>query len=340
MPHVDLHPVLKITAIFAVALLITSCGGGSSMPATPITPSPPPVSLPTGVDQRGTGSPTDPLTAFTTTASFSISGRQNMQLVTFSGAEPTPTITQATDPTMRLDRTTTGFNLISDQFNIGYDTRTGSLHRIYYGYELLGPNEYVSCSVSGFCGGAQGGIPRFFIQFNSGAQSALSYTTYGVWYQNVFPSSFATQATFATGLPSTTAQMPPTGTASFSGGASGLAGTNRNDTLRFKGDATLSVDFAARSVSGGITGITTERLSSTTQTGKLGNITFSGGTITGAAFTGLAAAPTLTGTASNIVSTSGTFGGQFYGPNAQEAGGTFAMTGSGWSIIGAFGVKK
>ncbi len=52
------------------------------------------------------------------------------------------------------------------------------------------------------------------------------------------------------------------------------------------------------------------------------------------------AAAVSQGTAVNITGASGTYAGNFYGTVAQEAAGTFQLSGNGNTIVGSFGSKK
>ena len=61
------------------------------------------------------------------------------------------------------------------------------------------------------------------------------------------------------------------------------------------------------------------------------NLDFNGGgPVSGTGFSASVSAST----------TSGTANGQFYGPTAQEVGGTFGLTGGATTYIGSFGARK
>ncbi|MBL8631098.1 MAG: transferrin-binding protein-like solute binding protein, partial [Rhodospirillaceae bacterium] len=215
-----------------------------------------------------------------------------------------------------------------------FDTRANSR-------TMIGTNEFRNCLGNDTCVGSGVGLRTVYFKFNNGAASTLSYSTYGRWARIEAVISPVELGVFATGLPSTTAQVPTAGTATFTGGATGfLYGATTADSLAIQGNATLNVDFAARTVSGGISSITASSVTGNTQAGTIGNITLSAGTISGATFTGTATGTALTGAVQDINASTGQFGGAFYGPNAQEAAGSFALTGPNRSVVGAFGVKR
>ncbi len=345
--HIRTSPSAALIALALMAPTLSACGGGGSTTPMPPVVTPPAPTLPTGADRGGTGAATDPLAAFTTTASFTTTAQQGYESATLSGASSSSVaLGTSANSSTKFDRTTTGFNLTYTkpfgttiaENTVPYDTRAGSGHRGST-FPAFGNNEYESCNNT-TCIGAQGGPPHVRTQFTSGAASTLSYSTYGVWSEHPFVLGTVAVGAFATGLPSTSTQVPTTGTATFNGGAAGFVMANSQDAHRFKGNITLNADFTARTIGGSITGITTERLTGTAQTGTLGNISLNGGTMSGAAFTGVANGNALTTGVADISTMTGRFGGQFYGPNAQEVAGSFALTGNGLGIIGSFGAKR
>ena len=101
---------------------------------------------------------------------------------------------------------------------------------------------------------------------------------------------------------------------------------------------TATANFGTRSIAFATTNTrtSTDLITSTSNT----NLNSSGTLIYNAwvnQFTGVIS--TVGGGASNVAMT-GTATGKFYGPTAQEIGGTFAVTGGGASYFGAFGGKR
>lgn len=179
-----------------------------------------------------------------------------------------------------------------------------------------------------------------------GASSGkLQYSAFGEWeeYDNtVSPTVLTSVGVFSTGDKTAGADMPTTGTATYTGltkGVADVSGTNYFIT----GNAQLTADFAANTISGGLTGLNAVDPGTSTTVGSVNDVDFTAGTITGTTFAGTAAASATAG-AVDISGTTGTFGGQFYGTGtaaAAEAGGTYQISnGTGTTIIGSFGTAK
>lgn len=186
-------------------------------------------------------------------------------------------------------------------------------------------------------------------QFTGGAASALTYTTYGAWEVRAQTGQFDQgNGVFATGLPTTTAERPVTGTATYNGGASGFISLATGDKYAFTGKVALNTNFAANTITGAVTAVTTTQFRTAgiyMPSGVIGtsnDIQLTAGTLSGTAFAGTAAAaaPGATAPSVAITGTTGTFGGIFYGPNAAEAGGSLALTSPTASVIAAFGAAK
>ena len=138
--------------------------------------------------------------------------------------------------------------------------------------------------------------------------------------------------------------MPTTGTATYTGGAAGYAITNiAANNVSFVGDTRFDLDFAARTMTGGVTNITTRNLATPATSGTLGPIIFGSGSIDLATthFSGGAAAiSSLPGAAIDLTGAVGKVDGVFYGPNAAEAAGSFQLSKTNVSVMGSFGVKR
>ncbi|MBL8628101.1 MAG: hypothetical protein JNM81_00630, partial [Rhodospirillaceae bacterium] len=97
-------------ASLASLLALAACGGGGG--ATPVVPTPPVVTPPTpatGLDGGGTGSPTDPLAAFTAQLTFQPTAHQGLEVVTLAAVNGVARPTAQASPALTLTRTTTGF---------------------------------------------------------------------------------------------------------------------------------------------------------------------------------------------------------------------------------------
>ncbi|MGH7015806.1 MAG: transferrin-binding protein-like solute binding protein [Caulobacteraceae bacterium] len=184
--------------------------------------------------------------------------------------------------------------------------------------------------------------------------NGLQYTSYGFW--NVNPSGSDSQpiyaGVYAGGKPgvSQTTSMPTTGSATYSGGATGLvvepgATSSGADGGRFTGASSLTANFTTSAITGSISGITVYTVNNgsggPTLIGTLNDIGLSA-TISGAAFNGTADVTGAAGTAFDITGATGKLHGAFYGPSAAEATGVFYLTGgtNNVSVAGSFGAKQ
>ena len=181
--------------------------------------------------------------------------------------------------------------------------------------------------------------------------AALNYSTFGFW--QLSPSSSSTNnpvevGWYAVGSKTGSTNVPSTGSANYSGKTDGAVVFNAKSTAyTFSGNAALAANFGTGTITGSLTGLNAYSVgnsSGQTNVGTLNDINLTSGTISGDAFSGNAAAAATSGSAANLSGLSGSFRGNFFGPSAQEAGGTLYMTsGSGSSMVlleGSFGTKQ
>jgi hypothetical protein len=176
-----------------------------------------------------------------------------------------------------------------------------------------------------------------------GATANLSYSTFGQW--NVSTGTTTNSIGFySVGSPTPVANVPTTGSATYTGGATGVAVLNASNTgYPFNGTATLNAVFSSETITGAVTNINAYSIAQPSNSvGTLNDIDFTAGTISGNGFAGTASTSSTAGTAATTSGATGTFRGNFYGPAAQEAGGTFSLTNSSpsISISGSFGTHK
>ncbi|WP_404404064.1 transferrin-binding protein-like solute binding protein [Pelagibacterium halotolerans] len=125
-----------------------------------------------------------------------------------------------------------------------------------------------------------------------------------------------------------------TASATYSGWAvadSYTVGSDSNDRTRLSGDLTLAADFDAGTIGGTVDDISVKAQSGGSwgaATALTGTIALETATISGNGYTG-----TLTPDATFLTETSmsefdGTYGGKFYGPDAEETAGTIGFSGS------------
>lgn len=167
--------------------------------------------------------------------------------------------------------------------------------------------------------------------------SELDYTSFGVgwtshldWgcnYTSCVGSGdmFYDATAFSFGLMTPAENIPQTGGAIFNGYMAGtyIAGSYPDPLT---GNANLQVDFGGRSVTGSLSNIVGGNFNTSYPSIALSG-SFSGNQISGSATSAYM---------------SGDFVARFYGPNAEEIGGTFAMSGdvTNTAVSGAFAAKQ
>ncbi|MBN1006996.1 transferrin-binding protein-like solute binding protein [Amphritea pacifica] len=161
------------------------------------------------------------------------------------------------------------------------------------------------------------------------------YQTLGTWVTETTTGSGASGRLGSISVGSRTdgSAVPTTGTATFTGATSGFYIDSAGTLFYVLGNTSINADFANRSLAfttsnNNTVNINTEVASVNSDLNLSGTLTYSAGSNN---FSGSVTGTGLTGSAS----------GYFYGPSAEEAGGTFALTGGGVEIYtGAFGAKR
>ncbi len=323
-----MNQISKVARLLSAVLSISALSGcGDYVFTSPDKPAPTPT-LPTGINSGGTGTPSDALSRFSTPTSFTATAHRGLEIANAgTGLEAAPTLS--------FELTTTGFDMKTSEGTVRYDTRNGST-------DVRGTNSYRACI--GTCTTTSA---FYDVTLLNGSATTLQYATYGTWTKNVGGTAFSRFGAFAVGVPSTEAQVPTRGTATFNGQASGLVSIDGpSSDLSFSGTTTLNADFNAKTITGSVTNIITRTLDgttisgTTTTTGSMNNINFTNGGISGTGFNGTATPATNTGQTLNIGGTTGQFNGTFFGPNASEAAGSFTLTRDGLNVIGAFGTAR
>jgi len=153
----------------------------------------------------------------------------------------------------------------------------------------------------------------------------LEYQTFGVWVEEqTRTSGYAAAGSF--GAPTPAGTMPAAGTsATYNGASLGLALTSTGGNLTTS-DVQVTTDFSTATIRSTGTILDDGRIAPTLDfqgTGSVNGTGFSA-PVTGIASTGF----------------SGTANGQFYGPNAEEVGGSFGGTRGNTTYIGSFGAAR
>jgi len=158
-----------------------------------------------------------------------------------------------------------------------------------------------------------------------------NYQTFGAWVTGLGTGS-GNAGALSAGFPTPVSSVPTTGTATYNGAAAGIYVDASGTTFLAVGSSALSANFANHSVSYSTSGTTAvdttgAALANPSILNMQGTLSLSAGSN---AFSGPVSTSSLNGTAT----------GRLYGPTANEAGGTFALTGPGVSsYLGAFGAK-
>lgn len=175
---------------------------------------------------------------------------------------------------------------------------------------------------------AGGDDTELFLRVPGAAGSNLSYVGYGIWNRESDQSGntdFERWAMFVFGQRTLDSDVPTSGTARYNGTLDGLW-TSASASYRLSGSAQLTADFGAGQVAGtlDINGRNRETGQTIAMDRLSGTAALDRGT---AAFAG-----TMTGNSGF----SGSWGGAFFGPQARETGGTFAVTRGAEKAVGVF----
>jgi hypothetical protein len=170
-----------------------------------------------------------------------------------------------------------------------------------------------------------------------------NYQTYGIW---VTGNTSGYAGATSVGSPTVAGSIPTTGSATFSGNASGFYLNSAGNTIYFTTANMQAVtNFATRSIS---FSTNTTRISPDLVTtfatpsayGISGNLNMSGTLSYASGSNAITGSVTASGASAN--SLTGSVTGRFYGPSAQEIGGTYGLYNAGTSerLIGGFGGKR
>lgn len=104
---------------------------------------------------------------------------------------------------------------------------------------------------------------------------------------------------------------------------------NATSKGRLRGDVTMSADFGAGNVSGNVSNLSIRDPGTTTDVSTAGSIAMDSAPITGNGFSGtLTPSGTFTGPSGALTVSNGTYAGKFFGPSADQVGGTISLQGN------------
>ena len=162
-----------------------------------------------------------------------------------------------------------------------------------------------------------------------------NYQTFGTWATQTGPSTLVLSAMSAGNVTPGSA-VPTTGLVTFEGLAAGYFIDPAGAQFRTGANLFAQVDFQKRAIDFRTTGTEIAKLNTSSFT-QLDTLNFSG-TLSWTAGQNAFGGAVKSGGNPNL---NGEAGGFFYGPNAQEMGGTYSLQGGGVSrMVGGFGAKQ
>lgn len=214
------------------------------------------------------------------------------------------------------------------------DISSGSFDLTFAGVDFTG-----SSTVIGNFTEVQGATTeRLTILFPDVGADPFNWASYGIWSTLTveFPSGdeLFDGGALSFGVLTPLSGMPTTGTANYSTGfMNGLYVNAARNNFSLSGAANMSANFGTGAITGQFTSINAVPLGANSPLTPFGNINFNA-TLSGNNFSGGA---TSAGTGQSL---NGPLQGSFYGPTAQEAGGTFFITGGNEHAVGGFAVRR
>jgi hypothetical protein len=326
---------LRITALSIMAATLAACGtggggGGGSGTPTQIPPAPGQTPAPDQTTQRQTTPPDN--TPRTDVAFSSFSALQPNQNVILSGSATTisgtqtsnGTVTSVNPETNGASNLTLGFDsqrnltaiaISAPEGNVSFDRSAG---------------HSISCSGGGICSASS---PTASAITGDALGSGWNYQTYGVWATQTGPNSFVLGGVSA-GNATPGNAVPTTGTGRFFGNASGFFIDAAGIRSTTSAAMIANVDFQNRAI--GFTTIDTGLLNSNGPSTRKEELDLSGS---------LSWAPGVNNFSGQVQtrdrSLNGSASGKFYGPTAEEIGGTYSLSGGPTSrLVGGFGGIK
>ena len=305
---------MKKIAILLIILSISACGGGSSSSSTPATT--PDTTTPT--------TPTTPtVTAFTTWSAVVVNDPTKLSSGVSStiGTDGVASLATANASGTFTINSAGGFSEIAMNAgttnSVSFKTASGdTIQNAYNNTAAVALNQAQTLvSIDA--------IPSAY---------SFQYQIYGAW--GSYGSSSLASNAVSLGSPSTGAGIPTTGSATVSCSSSGYFVDLAKNAFLTNATMTAVINYAAGTIT-----------FNTSNTGILGgplgsplsnnNLDLSGGSITYTLGNNV-----LTGSVFSANNMVGPVNGLFYGPNANELGGTYAITSTlSGTMVGGFGCK-
>jgi len=328
-----LASAIRGTVLLIVTTALGACGtggGGGGGAPTEIPPAPSQPPAPGQTTQRQTTPPDS--TPRTDVAFTSFSAVQPNQNVMMSGSATTISGTQANGAVTSVNPEVNGASTL----NLGFDSQ-----RKLTALAISAPEgnvsfdrsagHSISCSGGGMCSASS---PTASAVTGDALGNGWNYQTYGVWAVQSIPTSFVLGGVSA-GNATPGNAIPTTGTARFFGNASGYFIDTAGLRSTTSAAMIANVDFQNRAI--GFTTIDTTLVNSTTGAASSNAELDLSGSLSWAA--GLNNFSGRVQTRNNNLD--GSASGRFYGPKAEEIGGTYSLSGGPTSrLVGGFGGKQ
>lgn len=308
----------KFAVSVAVCSLLTACGGGGSGGGVNSTPTPPPAGFTSFSNvQASSNTQVDGITREGTAA---VSAGGNISPGTVSTpTEGTGTVTFGLDGSRQLK----SFSVSGAQSSVSFNSSNSAFSTL----TLNGQPVAASAESADGSNVALMADP-FALGFN--------YQSFGVWGTGLVVGSTGKYGAISVGAKTSGSSVPSSGNATFRGYVGGIytSGT----PVKYSANAVFDVSFANRTVGMVTSNETFTSLGTGTSfvAGYLritGTMSYTSGS---ASFSGNLSATGVT--ANNPFS--GTGSGAFYGPSANELGGTLFLSSSAGKMVGAFGAKQ
>ncbi len=228
-----------------------------------------------------------------------------------------------------------------DPVNIGNTTvkLTYDGSRDLAGIDISTPQSSVSFQRSQghtvICGGINclGSKPNTTGEAANSFHYGWNYQSFGMWLELVPPGSYRAGAA-SVGVVTPGAAVPAMGTATFTGAAQGYFFESSSGTPYItRANVTADVNFGARSIAFNTSG--TVALNTNAGGGSASPTLNMGGTLTYDP-----GSNQFAGTLTSGNGLSGSSTGRFYGPNAEELGGVYSLSGAAGSMVGGYGGRR
>jgi transferrin binding protein len=337
---------LRATVLSIIASTLGACGGGSgggSGSPTPIPPAPAPNQAPANQNQT-------PAPGQTTQGQNNPPGntpRVDVPFTQFSMVLPnTNVLMPGTGRSVTGTHMSNGAVTSIDQVSIGslnlalgFDGQR-TLSTLTFNSPEIGnvvfdraAGDTITCPGAGFCTASNHKNASAFV--GDAFANGWNYQTFGAWATQTGPNTLVLSAMSAGNVTPGSA-VPTTGLVTFGGFASGYFIDPAGTQFRTGANLFAQVDFQKRAIDFRTTGTEIAKLNTSSFT-QLDTLNLSG-TLSWTAGQNAFGGPVKSGGNPNL---NGEANGFFYGPNAQEMGGTYTLQGGGVSrMVGGFGAKQ